>query len=144
MPIRIKISDFHNAKWMQEENGYRTQVGTLAYVAPEMRGESGADNKMANRYDTNVDMWSLGIVLHEILTRAHPFSQPGQTRFSENCYQEFLRNDGSAVSLHALDGNTSPYGKALVAHMLARNPGSRPKPSEALNDKWFTTNIQPI
>lgn len=134
MPIRIKVADFHNAKWMNEGTGLGTQVGTLAYVAPEMRGNLDQDHKVFRRYDTKIDVWSLGVMLHEILTKKHPFREPGRSRFSELRYQMFLQNNGRPVSLDVLDGRVSPYGKSFVACMLARNAAFRLTPAEALND----------
>lgn len=136
LPISIKLADFHNVKWMQEENGLITQVGNTAYAAPEMRGDALAPQ----RYDTSVDMWSLGIVLYEILTKAHPFSLPGLPGFSENLYRQFIKN-GSPISLSELDRSSTVYASSLIARMLARDPDSRPTPMEALNDPWFGIDI---
>lgn len=143
MPIKIKLADFHHAKWMGEGSGLGTQVGTLAYVAPEMRGSLDADSKVSKRYDNKVDMWSLGIVLHEILTKAHPFHEPGRSEFSQRKYQGFLRNGGFPVSLSGLNGMSSPYGRSLVGCMLARHTVFRPTPNEALNHQWFKNHIGP-
>lgn len=127
---------------MNEGTGLGTQVGTLAYVAPEMRGNLDQDHKVFRRYDTKIDVWSLGVMLHEILTKKHPFREPGRSRFSELQYRMFPQNNGRPVSLDALDRRVSPYGKSFVACMLARNAAFRPTPAEALNDQWFRSGIR--
>lgn len=144
MPIQVKVSDFYNAKWMTEDDGLRTQVGNLDYAAPEVRGEIDITGKVATEYDTAVDMWSLGIVLHEILSGIHPFGRPGIAHYSEVRYKEFICSDSGQISLSLLEGNTSQYGKAMVAYMLARDAGSRPTPVEALGDQWFLKDIRPV
>lgn len=129
---------------MAEDDGLRTQVGNLDYSAPEIRGERDLAGRVAREYDTTVDMWSLGIVLHEILSGFHPFGRPGHPRYTESRYEEFLRSDSGQISLSLLEGNTSQYGKAMVAYMLARDPASRPTPTEALGDQWFLKDIRPV
>lgn len=128
---------------MNEGNGPRTQVGTLPYIAPEMRGHLDEERKLAFGYDTKVDMWALGIILHEIMTKMHPFRDGNRNRFSEYRYQEFLRQD-QPVSLSALEGKASVHAMSFVACMLARDPNLRPTPVEALCCPWFTHPISPV
>ena len=63
-----KILDFGVAKW--DQTGTATQpgvaVGTLAYMAPEQLLEDGTATPAT-------DVWSLGVVLHEMLTGTRPF-----------------------------------------------------------------------
>lgn len=41
-------------------------AGSFCYMAPEMlKGES---------YDFKCDIWSMGIILYEMITKKHPFS----------------------------------------------------------------------
>lgn len=143
LPIRVKLGDFHNAKFLFEEDGLRTQVGTLPYIAPEMRGLLNHDHKLSHSYDTKVDMWALGIILHEMLTKMHPFREPGRSRFSEGQYQRFLRQD-QPVSLNALQGKASVHAMSFVACMLARDPNLRPTPAGALCVPWFMQPVLPV
>lgn len=143
MPIKIKLADFYNAKWMGEGSGLGTQVGTFAYVAPETRGSLDADSKVEKRYDNKVDMWSLGIMLHEILTKTHPFHEPGRAEFSQKRYEDFLRRGDPQVPLSGLDRRSSPFGRSFVGCMLARNAFFRPTPKEALDHQWFKSEIGP-
>lgn len=132
LPIRIKVGDFHNAKWAYEENGLTTQLGALPYVAPEMRQRTSQDDT----YTTKVDMWALGIILHEILTGKHPFHLPGRRRFSEQIYDRFLADGGARVVLAPTVA--SSHALSFLECLLAREPGLRPTPEEAVKAPWFT------
>ncbi len=69
-PLQVKLSDFGIAKVSDAEDsagvGYIT--GSLRYMSPEQaQGEQG---------DPRTDLYSLGIILYELLTGHHPLSPP--------------------------------------------------------------------
>lgn len=68
---RALLTDFGLALRTQEAGSGLTTVGTLRYMSPEL-----ACNQ-AQRVDARSDVFSLGIVLYEMLTRRLPFT--GQT-----------------------------------------------------------------
>lgn len=95
-----------------------------------MRRRSANDDP----YTAGVDMWALGIILHEILTGAHPFCRPGGHRFSNNVYDDFL--EGTAPV--AVDPSiASPNAVEFVKSLLERDPAKRPSPVQALTAPWF-------
>ena len=64
---RVKVMDFGLAKMAgsMTQSKIRTTMGTLAYMSPEqMRGDP---------LDFRTDIWSLGVVLYEMITRNLPF-----------------------------------------------------------------------
>jgi serine/threonine protein kinase len=72
-----KVIDFGVAKAVGEkllDESLATQVGavvgTLEYMAPEQAGSSGGD------IDTRADIYSLGVVLYELLTSVRPLDGP--------------------------------------------------------------------
>ena len=74
-------------------------VGTLEYMSPEQADPSHVD------VDTRTDIWSLGVVLHEILTGRLPFERRGTaSEFSKRLREEEAPRPSSRV----LDSDTEP------------------------------------
>ena len=62
----LKIGDFGVAKGLDKTSGLtRTKIGTYLYMAPEIHG--------GEKYNTMADMWSLGVVVFEIISFKRPF-----------------------------------------------------------------------
>ncbi|MEM9807911.1 MAG: serine/threonine-protein kinase, partial [Cyanobacteria bacterium P01_D01_bin.56] len=122
----VKILDFGIAKFMQDDNGEQTSsfMGTLAYASPEqMEGQE---------LDRRSDIYSLGILMYQMLTGRLPF------RPSNNTFGGWYKAHGSQepTSLNGL----SPYGiiprllKDAVMSCLAKDRNQRPKSiSQLLN-----------
>jgi serine/threonine protein kinase len=70
-PIWVKISDFGVSKREKNSSSIRSQVGTYGYMAPELLGYFSKGKARYLAYA--LDMWSLGILLHEIATCKAPF-----------------------------------------------------------------------
>ena len=85
----VKVIDFGVAKAMGQEltektlfTGFAQMIGTPLYMSPEQAGQSGLD------VDTRSDIYSLGVLLYELLTGATPF---GKERFKTAGYDEIRR-----------------------------------------------------
>ena len=63
--IVLKIADFGLAKQMEKNQLLQTGCGTMAYMAPEIMCNS--------KYDSKVDIWSVGVILYECITGKIPF-----------------------------------------------------------------------
>ena len=62
----IKIGDFGIAKQLNSVNEYaKTQTGTMLYMAPEIIN--------GQKYNTKVDIWALGCIIHELCTLNYCF-----------------------------------------------------------------------
>jgi serine/threonine-protein kinase len=84
-----KVIDFGIAKAMGQQltdktlfTGFAQMVGTPLYMSPEQAGLSGLD------IDTRSDLYSLGVLLYELLTGTTPFDKD---RLQRSAYEEMLR-----------------------------------------------------
>jgi serine/threonine protein kinase len=85
----VKVIDFGVAKALGQEltdktlfTGFAQMIGTPLYMSPEQAGQSGLD------IDTRSDIYSLGVLLYELLTSTTPFVKE---RFKQAAYDEIRR-----------------------------------------------------
>ena len=85
----VKIIDFGVAKALGQEltdktlfTGFAQMLGTPLYMSPEQAGQSGLD------VDTRSDIYSLGVLLYELLTGTTPFDRD---RFKTATFDEIRR-----------------------------------------------------
>jgi serine/threonine protein kinase len=62
----IKLTDFGAAKLKHQTKNYRTFVGTIDYIAPEVLNKEP--------YSKSIDWWALGILIYQLLYRTLPFT----------------------------------------------------------------------
>lgn len=70
-PIWVKIADFGVSKYTKGTE-LHTRTGTRGYLAPEMLGLL-PNMAVRNAYSNAVDIWALGCIVHEVLTKEIPF-----------------------------------------------------------------------
>lgn len=156
-PIWVKIADFGVSK--QEKNtALRTRCGTQGYAAPELLGLLPRRLKTGQEYFTNaLDMWSLGCLVHEILTLKTPFfeTQDHLQTLESGLTEPELGIDMD--SLYKYCKGEIDFPRAILLHfqvdeegiifiqgLLAPNPGDRPTAVAALRNPWLAEESQPI
>lgn len=119
----IKIADFGFAKKVKEPNSLTTQCGTPGYVAPEiLEGKS---------YDTQADMWSLGVIVYILLGGYPPFIEQNQ--------RELFRKirKGQYEFHEEYWGQVSDDAKNLIRQLLTVNPTKRYDAKGAMKNSWI-------
>ena len=117
---RLKIVDFGIAKLADQSRLTRdgTAVGTAGYMAPEqIRGEV---------IDARTDVWSLGVVLYEMVTGRTPF--PGDN--DSDRIRSILSRTPDAIS--QLRPGVPAALERIVARALAKRPAERYPDMEAM------------
>lgn len=121
---KIKIADFGFAKKCPKPNSLTTQCGTPGYVAPEIL--EGVP------YDTQADMWSLGVIVYILLGGYPPFIEQNQRElFRKIRHGQYKFHDEywSQVSTDA---------KNLIRTLLTVSPKDRKSAKKVLtDDKWM-------
>lgn len=109
----VKILDFGLAK-LKEQHGLTqvgSTVGTIAYASPEqVRGEE---------IDPRTDLWSLGVVIYQMLTGVLPFRGEHQAAF----VYEILNSDPPPVRHFRPDVSDNVVD--LVSRLLQKDRGHR-------------------
>ncbi|KAH6697421.1 kinase-like domain-containing protein, partial [Plectosphaerella plurivora] len=118
----VKLTDFGISKNI-DNTELRTQVGTAAYMAPELFERNDANIKITSA----VDIWSLGAVAFCARTGKAPFANTyelckfssGTTRFPT---QPLMRSSGAFVD--------------FIFRLMEKLPAGRPTMAEALEHDW--------
>ncbi|ETW08441.1 CAMK/CAMK1 protein kinase [Aphanomyces invadans] len=96
-------------------------TGSVGYMAPELF--------QSLPYGKPVDLWSVGIIIYEMLTGYQPFYPPSicveePAEFTPRIWKKFSRE-----------------AKDLVSHLLERDPTKRFTVEQALTHPWFDSAV---
>lgn len=115
---RAKLTDFGWSNFYSTASRY-TLCGTLEYLPPEMLNNQG--------HNTSADIWSLGVLLFEMLV--------GNSPFYDSAQQALLRNISSGK--FKFPRSFPPNAKDLVMKMLKLNPDERITATMVLKHSWM-------
>jgi len=87
-------------------------------------------------YTSAVDIWSLGIITYEILTRERVFND-------EMAWRRYLANDLPFPTNALLKQQVSSLGCKFVKRMLEPAPDRRPKADECSSNPWLRVDQYP-
>ena len=114
----LKIADFG---WsVHAPNSRRTTLcGTLDYLAPEMVAKVP--------HDSAVDVWSLGVLMFELLSGSPPFEHDSQTATFQHIVQ----------AKYSFPPYFSSGSRDLLQRLLVRNPSGRLDLSLVSQHRWI-------
>lgn len=107
----LKIADFGFARSLQPRGLAETLCGSPLYMAPEIM--------QLQKYDAKADLWSVGVILFQLVT--------GRTPFTGNDQMQLLQNIVKSTELQfpSDNQNLSPECKDLCQKLLRRSPVER-------------------
>jgi serine/threonine-protein kinase ULK/ATG1 len=117
----LKIIDFGFAKNIDPSNMADTFCGSPLYMAPEIL--------TYNKYTDQADLWSVGVILYELLTGKTPF-------YAQNIYDlvNKIKNNEVVIPNYI---NLSSECKHILFSLLQKNPKNRISWNEFYYHPWF-------
>ncbi|ETI53432.1 hypothetical protein, variant 2 [Phytophthora nicotianae P1569] len=117
---KLKIADFGFARELESEMMAESVVGSPLYMAPELLEYKS--------YDAKADLWSVGIILYEMLVNEHPFlvvdkvHATNHLALRRNIYRYFERYGRVRLPTNV---KVSPECEQLVEALLRVDPRKR-------------------
>lgn len=147
-PLWVKIADFGTSKRLAH-TALRTMVGTPGYLAPELlRFVPRMGN--SDEFTYALDIWSLGCLVHELLTSQTPFCETDtedycdesgftitdpQTDMGLLC--RFCLGDAVFPTEVLQSAQVTEEGIDFVKELLAADPRERPEAVRAQQSPWL-------
>lgn len=121
----LKLTDFGFACNFEPEVGSKQVLGSPLYMAPEIVEEK--------RYGKAVDIWSIGVIAHILISGSPPFFGKSKQFIYESILKDTPRfgRVKQFLSEGAID---------FVMRCLQKNPEFRASAEELLQDPWITGN----
>lgn len=124
----IKLADFGCARRWNKPNEMHTLCGSPQYVAPEVVGDTRAEGE---GYNSQCDLWSVGVVLYIILGGYAPFESE-----DENELLDLICSANYEFHEEYWDDIDEPP-RQLIAELLQPDPKVRSTGRQALRSPWL-------
>lgn len=133
----------------------RTSCGTFCYKSPEQQGMLPRGMATGSSYTTAVDLWALGVVIHEVLTSEIPF----QDTYRDTCssdqdtditltanlvpsldthmFYRYCQGDESFPIAALQKNQVDADGIVFVKSLMVVNPPERASATDALDSAWL-------
>lgn len=124
----LKLIDFGLSQFFGKKTKMKTVCGSPYYLAPEILNQ---------KYTSKCDVWSLGIMLFELLTGLLPF-------YSENNNDLFKLIHKGEYEKSILTQNPKKFSKEcidLVSRMIVVGEKNRIQMADVLKHEWFHQDI---
>jgi serine/threonine protein kinase len=123
----LKIADFGFARFLRPQDLAETICGSPIYMAPEVQ--------FGIKYSANVDMWSLGVIIYEMITTKTPFPS---VRTQYELSQELKTIGSKPISL-PLSAQVSQELRELVSLLLTVDQERRMNLDQFLSHPFMTS-----
>lgn len=124
---QVKICDFGWSNTDNENEIRNTFCGTPDYLSPEMITGTGHNEKL--------DVWTLGVLMFEMLTGTPPFSAPKGIK-DRRLKQKIIEDNVLKGNLNYPD-SLSNEAKSAIKIILNPNPNLRPYAKDIKNLEFF-------
>ena len=118
----IKLTDFGFATYYNKDSIINTLCGSPMYMAPEIITKNG--------YNYNSDLWSVGIILYEMIHGYTPFNVANFIDLIKEIKKKNIK----------IKMDISKDCQELIYSLCKTNPNERLSWNEFFNHKWFTNN----
>ena len=123
--ITVKLADLGSAVQLPDDSDSEVfRIGTPCYMAPEII--------KGHRYGLKVDIWSLGIVLHLLLSLIFPFYDKDMAKAKQLTVESDLDLEKDAYL-----SKLSAEAKDLLSSMLQKDPTQRLDIYQVLAHPWL-------
>ena len=116
----IKICDFGFAKNIKDNDLLNTFCGSPLYMAPEIL--------KYREYTDKSDIWSLGVIIYEILFKKHPYMSTNQIELIKKIKEETIIIEDCVLN-------------TLLTNMLVNDPNKRINWNDIFSKDWFDDSI---
>jgi serine/threonine protein kinase len=147
--VKIKLGDFGTAMRLERGKLCKEQVGTPAFMAPEIH----LLPDKSSGYDHKVDVWAVGVCMIFLLANEYPFIDgkgkllrhriiKGDVPLWEgNAFQNLFQGAQELLGMANFKKKPSKTARDLTRHLLAPRRQDRISAHAALQHDWFTRPI---
>lgn len=118
----VKIGDFGITKQIDGNTKLRTAMGTFAYAANEALDYHSSETSV---YTSAVDIWSLGCVVHAVMTGKPPFPHVRKL-------MEHIEGRISFPRTKLMENDASSHAIRFIASLMEAQPEDRLTAEQAL------------
>jgi serine/threonine protein kinase len=130
--LTVKIADFGVA--VRKIDGMNTYTGSPMYFAPEvLRLKSRPKNAKLKTYCCSSDMWSVGVIMFNLLCARNPWTA------SE--FEKSLEKTKFDIDVKSPWPSISSEAKDLLRQLWNPNPVTRLKAKDALQHPWIQNTV---